>query len=65
MPKAKPNKGIQKRFRVTRNGKVLSMGSGHAHRRVMKSKKRMRKLNRPKPIAKSAARIVRQLIKPR
>jgi large subunit ribosomal protein L35 len=31
MPKLKTNKSVSKRFRVTRNGKVLRRRAGHRH----------------------------------
>ena len=42
MPKIKTHKGTAKRFRVTRNGKVLrnQTGSNHLRRRRRKSRKR-------------------------
>ena len=42
MPKIKTHKGAAKRFRITRNGKVLrnQTGSNHLRRRRRKSRKR-------------------------
>lgn len=62
MPKMKPNKGIAKRVRVTRNGKVLAKGCGSSHRKVRKSPKRNRMLRQIRPLEESAAKAIRKLL---
>ncbi len=64
MPKMKTNKGLAKRVRVTRNGKVVSTSAGFDHRRTRKSAKQKRRLRRVRPLAKAAAKIVRKTIGP-
>ncbi len=63
MPKQKPCKGLVKRVRITRNGKVVSISSGSGHRKSRKSTKRNRMLKRGKPLSKVAAKMVRNLFK--
>ena len=60
MPKQKPVKGLVKRVRVTKNGKVMAKGAGSSHRRVIKSAKQRRKLSKVRPIEKTAAKQIRQ-----
>jgi len=62
MPKFKPCKGILKRVRITKNGKVVSRGAGVGHRKVVKTKKQKRRLRRARPLDPVAARICRKLI---
>lgn len=38
MPKLKTHKGVAKRFRLTKNGKVMRMKAGRSHLRRKKSK---------------------------
>lgn len=45
MPKLKTNKSISKRFRITKNGKVLRGQSFTSHLRVRKSSKHKRALS--------------------
>lgn len=42
MPKKKTHKGIAKRFKVTRNKKVLGATSGYHHKLVKRSSNRKR-----------------------
>jgi large subunit ribosomal protein L35 len=42
MPKAKTRKAVSKRFRVTKNGKVLRRSSGARHLATGKTRKRKR-----------------------
>jgi large subunit ribosomal protein L35 len=62
MPKFKPNKGVLKRVRVTRNGKVVVVGAGTEHRMANKNAKRKRRMKRHKPLSNTAAREVKRLI---
>jgi large subunit ribosomal protein L35 len=47
MPKIKTKKAANKRFRVTKNGKVLLNKMGKRHILTKKSAKRKRKLGQP------------------
>ena len=62
MPKCKPCKGIVKRVRITRNGKVVRRGSGVGHRKVVKTKRQKRRLRRAKPLAAPAARALKRML---
>lgn len=44
MPKQKTKKSLTRRFKITKNGKVLRMQSFAGHLNVKKSKKRKRRL---------------------
>ena len=63
MPKLKTRKGVKKRFRITKNGKVLRARAGKRHILTKKSRKRKRNLRRPavvenKAMAKSVKRMM-------
>ena len=62
MPKQKPCKGLVKRVRVTKNGKVVRVSSGVGHRKAVKSAKRKRRLRRVKPLSPVTARQVKKLL---
>lgn len=47
MPKLKTKKGAAKRYRITKNGKVLINKMGARHILTKKSAKRKRKLGQP------------------
>lgn len=44
MPKMKTRKAVQKRFKITANGKVMHKSSGKGHILTKKSRKRKRQL---------------------
>ena len=44
MPKLKTNKGVAKRFKVTKKGKIKRHHAGHSHILTKKGKKRKRRL---------------------
>ena len=60
MPKQKPTKGLVKRVRVTKNGKIMARGAGSAHRRSVKTPKQLRRLKKTRPIEATAAKQIRQ-----
>ncbi len=62
MPKAKPCKGMRKRVRVTKTGKVVSISSGTGHRKAPKSAKRKRRLRRVRPLSPVAAKQAKKLL---
>lgn len=51
MPKQKTRKGLAKRIRVTRTGKIIRGRAGGRHLRSHKSRKRKRKLRSKTTIA--------------
>ena len=62
MPKLKTQKGIAKRIRVTRNGKLVRRNSWTSHRLHQKSKKHKRKDHTEQPVAKADAKAVRRAL---
>ncbi len=62
MPKQKPNKGLRRRVRITKNGKVVSKSCGSVHRRVIKSPKRRRRLRRLRALHPTAAKTIKKLL---
>ena len=48
--KFKPRKSAVKRFKITKNGKVLHRGHGNRHLKSNKSKARRRRLNQMKAL---------------
>lgn len=59
MPKQKPCKGLVRRVRVTRTGKVMAKGAGGRHKRVRKSPQQKRRLAKIRPLEKAAVRQIR------
>ncbi len=51
MPKLKTRKGVKKRFKITKTGKVMSMKAGKRHILTKKSRKRKRRLRRAGVVA--------------
>ncbi|MHC4884099.1 MAG: 50S ribosomal protein L35 [Planctomycetota bacterium] len=62
MPKLKPHKGATKRFRITKNGKVVATGAGAAHLKASKTAKRRRRLRKPTPISGTEAKRIKRLL---
>ena len=62
MPKMKTHKGIAKRFRVTRTGKVLVRMSGKGHLMSGKSGKTVRQLRKWKQISGRDAHTIKRLL---
>lgn len=54
MPKIKTHKGTVKRFRLTKNGKVMRMKAGRSHLRRNKSSAKNREFRHPVPTTVSA-----------
>ena len=63
MPKLKTNKGVAKRFRVTRTGKVVRRHGGKSHLMTGKKRKRVRSLRRATVVAERGdRRAIRRLL---
>ena len=62
MPKIKTMKGLAKRVRVTRNGKLVRRNSWTSHRLHQKSKKHKRKDHTEMPVDKSDRKAVRRAL---
>ncbi|HUS58059.1 MAG TPA: 50S ribosomal protein L35 [Planctomycetota bacterium] len=62
MPKMKTHKGVAKRVRVTRKGKVLVSRPGRRHLLSGKSGKNRRRLRRKKLLAPADAKRMKRLL---
>ncbi len=62
MPKLKTRKGIAKRIRVTRNGKLIRAASWKSHLLEHKSQKRKRNYENDQPVSKADAKAVRRAL---
>ncbi|RME02707.1 MAG: 50S ribosomal protein L35 [Planctomycetota bacterium] len=62
MPKRKPNKSLLKRFRITKNGKILRRRAGKSHILAKKNRKRKRRLGQVTTVAKSEIRKIQELM---
>ncbi|MFH0910647.1 MAG: 50S ribosomal protein L35 [Planctomycetota bacterium] len=62
MPKIKTHKGVKKRFRLTRTGKVVSACAYTGHIKATKSAKRKRRLRRGGVLSPVEAKRIRRLL---
>lgn len=62
MPKMKTNSSAKKRFRVTKNGKVMRGHAYHSHLLTKKSKKRKKNLVKMDSIAKADEKRMKRLL---
>ncbi len=62
MPKVKTMKGLAKRVRVTRNGKIVRRNSWTSHRLHQKSKKHKRKDHTEQPDSKADSKAVKRAL---
>jgi large subunit ribosomal protein L35 len=62
VPKVKTMKGLAKRVRVTRNGKILRRNSWTSHRLHQKSKKHKRKDHTEQKVSKADRKTVRRAL---
>jgi large subunit ribosomal protein L35 len=62
VPKIKTQKGIAKRVRVTRNGKLVRRNSWTSHRLHQKSKAHKRKDHTEQKVAKADRKTVRRAL---
>jgi len=62
MPKAKTNKAIAKRFKITKNGKILRRAIGQNHLLSKKSGEKKRKLRKWVELSPSEAKKIRRLM---
>jgi large subunit ribosomal protein L35 len=65
MPKQKTHSGAKKRFRVTRNGKVMVKQKNRAHILEKKSSARKRRLHGETQVAPGDAKKVKRLLNKR
>ena len=62
MPKLKTKKGIRKRFRITKSGKIKHGKAGKGHLNSSKQEERKRKLKMPALVDKSQARMIKRML---
>ena len=62
MPKLKTRKGISKRIRVTRNGKLVRRHAWKSHLLEHKSAKRKRAFRQEQPVSPADAKQVRRAL---
>ncbi len=60
MPKLKTRKGLSKRIRVTKTGKLMRASAWKSHLLEHKSKKRKRNYENKQPVAKADRKEVRR-----
>lgn len=63
MPKLKTRKSVTKRFKITRNGKILRRATGLDHTRSKKSGKQIRDSRKWVPLSRPEKRRIRKIIK--
>ena len=62
MPKLKTKKGVAKRFKLTKSGKIKRMKAGRSHILTKKARNRKRKLRRATVVSKSFLRNVKRAL---
>jgi len=62
MPKLKTNKGVAKRFRLTKSGKIKRGRAGKGHLLTHKSRKRKRSLRRQVGLAGMGPKVIKRLL---
>ncbi len=62
MPKLKTRKGLSKRIRVTRTGKLIRDHAWKSHLRAQKNAKQKRDFRQPQQVSPSDARAVRRAL---
>jgi large subunit ribosomal protein L35 len=62
MPKLKTKKGLAKRFRLTKSGKIKRQKAGRGHLLTKKSSKRKRLLKKHGLVFKSYAKIIKRFL---
>ena len=63
MPKAKTNKAIAKRFKITKSGKILRRAIGQNHLLSKKSSDKKRKLKKWVELSPSEAKKIKRLLR--
>jgi len=62
MPKQKPNKGLTKRVKITKGGKLRRMKAGRRHLMGSKSGKRVRHLGKPGLVSAVETRKLKRML---
>ena len=62
MPKIKTHKGLAKRVKVTKTGKIKRMKAGRSHLMTTKSGKRVRRLRKAGAVSPTEAKKVKRML---
>ena len=62
MPKLKSKKGLAKRFKTTKKGRVRRQKAGRGHLLAKKSRKRKRRLRKTALVSKANQKTIRMLM---
>lgn len=62
MKKVKTRKGVAKRFKITKTGKVLHGKQNRSHLRSKRSKSRLRRLKEPAQVTGEFAKKIKQML---
>ncbi len=62
MPKLKTKKGLAKRFKITKSGKVRRFKAGRGHLLAKKSRKRKRQLKKSALVSKTDKKAIKRLL---
>ena len=62
MPKLKTRKGIRKRFRISKSGKIKHSRAGKGHLLSSKEETRKRRLKRASLVDKSQERMIKRML---
>lgn len=62
MPKIKTKKGASKRYRITKNGKVVINKMGKNHILTKKNAKRKRRLSKPDTLKKCETKRIKKMM---
>lgn len=63
MPKLKTKKGVAKRFKITKKGKIMYKGGGKSHLATGKESKRLRHLRKSKTVGlKKSLKYLRRML---
>ena len=62
MPKLKTKKGVAKRFKITKRGKIKRTKAGRSHILTKKSRNRKRKLKRSTIVSKSFLKTLKRAL---
>ena len=62
MPKQKPNKGLAKRVKITKSGKLRRMKAGRRHLMGSKNSKRVRQLGKPALVSSVESRKLKRML---
>ena len=62
MPKLKTKKGVAKRFKITKSGKIKKRSAGRGHILSKMSRKRKRKLRKGGYVSATQEKMIRRLL---